>query len=98
MFIRITQLEVKPDQWSAFLEKFETSTIPFLESQVGFMRVICTGDEASASADIISMWQNEEQGGGSGRGGPDPALAGLEEFLVSDPVTSGHKEILEREF
>ena len=98
MFIKVSQIGVKSDQWSAFLKAFEATTIPQLEAQTGFMRVICSGDETTGGASLITMWQTAEQGGGSGRGGEDPTLASLREYIEGDPVTSGYNEILEREF
>lgn len=50
MFIKISQIGVKPGQWSAFLKTFEATTIPQLEAQAGFMRVICSGDETTGEA------------------------------------------------
>lgn len=98
MFIKISQIGVKPGQWSAFLKTFEATTIPQLEAQAGFMRVIFSGDETTGEASLITMWQTAEQGGGSGRGGEDPTLASLHDYIEGDPVTSGYNEILEREF
>ena len=98
MFIKVSQIGVKSGQWNAFLKAFETTTIPQLEAQTGFMRVICSGDEATGGASLITMWQTAEQGGGSGHGGEDPTLASLRDYIEGDPVTSGYNEILEREF
>ena len=98
MFIKTSQIEIKSGQWSAFLKAFEATTIPQLEAQAGFMRVICSGDETTGGASLITMWQTAEQGGGSGRGGEDPTLASLRDYIEGDPDTSGYNEILEREF
>ena len=98
MFIKVSQIGVKSGQWNAFLKTFEATTIPQLEAQTGFMRVIFSGDETIGEGNLITMWQTAEQGGGSGRGGEDPTLASLQEYIEDDPVTSGYKEILEREF
>jgi len=98
VFIKTSQVGVKAGQWNAFLKAFEATTIPQLEAQAGFMRVICSGDEKMGEANLITMWQTAEQGGGSGRGGDDPTLASLRDYIEGDPITSGYNEILEREF
>lgn len=98
MFIRVTHIEVKSGQWNAFLKDFETSTIPQLEAESGFLRIICSGDEASGEVNLITMWQKSEQGGGAGHEALDPALDKLQDYLVTTPVSSGYDEILERTF
>lgn len=98
MFIRVTQVKVNPGQWAAFLDTFEKVTIPLLEVHAGFMRVICSGDEASTTANLITMWQKSDQGGGVGLKGRDVAMETLQDYLSEEPVSSGFDEILEREF
>ncbi|MBD3678827.1 MAG: antibiotic biosynthesis monooxygenase [Rhodobacteraceae bacterium] len=98
MFIRVTQVKVKPGQWTAFLDAFKNQSIPELEAMPGFMRVICSGDESTQAINMITMWMTAEQGGGVGLGGQDAAMDKLQSFFSEPPVSSGFDEILEREF
>lgn len=98
MFIRVTRITVKSGQWAAFLAAFESVAIPKLEEMNGFLRVICSGDEASGRANLITMWQTADQGGGSGEGGQDVLLESLAAYLEGQPTSSGYNDILEREF
>lgn len=81
-----------------FLKNFENVTIPLLEAQSEFMRVICSGGETSGEVNLITMWQNSEQGGGIGHVATDLALDKLQYHLANTPVSSGYDEILERIF
>ena len=61
MYIRMTHFAVKPGHWEEALSLVRDKSVPKLEKQPGFMRLMFTGDEKTGKGVLITMWQSEEQ-------------------------------------
>ena len=61
MYLRMTHFAVKPGHWEEALRLVREQSIPKLEKQPGFLRLMFTGDEKTGKGVLITMWQSEEQ-------------------------------------
>ena len=61
MYLRMTHFAVKPGHWEDALHLVREKSVPKLEKQPGFLRLILTGDEKTGKGVLITMWQSEEQ-------------------------------------
>jgi heme-degrading monooxygenase HmoA len=98
MFVRVTHMEIAPENWSEALQRFRTTVIAELEKRPGFLRTILTGDATTGRATTITMWRSAENEQESQSAGQDPVIAYMAGLFSGDAATSGYPELFEREF
>lgn len=98
MFVRVTHMEIAPENWNKALRRFQTEVVSALEGRSGFLRTILTGDATAGRATAITMWQSAEDERAGHSANQDPVTAHMAGLIVGEPETSGYPELFEREF
>lgn len=98
MFVRVTHMDIAPENWKEAVERFRGKVVSELEKQPGFLRTILTGDAEAGKATAITMWQSaaHDRAGLSGR--QDRVAESMRGLIGANPHTSGYPELFEREF